>query len=118
MKNEIDHSEKIEMIVSWLTEKKASQIVSLDVKDKCSFTEHMIVCSGLATLHNKAIANHLLDKAYENKFQVLGKEGFDAATWILIDLNDVIVHIFTDEVRKNYRLEDLWLMFESTTRNL
>ena len=100
--------EKVELITSWLIEKKADDIVSIDVKDKCNFTEHLIVCTGMAFLHNKAIADFIMDKALEHKIRILGKEGFEAATWILIDFNDIIVHIFTQDIRNNYKLEDLW----------
>jgi len=100
--------EKVELLVGWLQEKKAYDIQAIDVRDKCSFTEYLIVCTGTATLHNKAIADYILDKAKENKFRVLGKEGMKAETWILLDLNDVIVHIFIEDIRNLYKLEDLW----------
>ena len=100
--------EKVELITNWLIEKKADDIVAIDVKDKCNFTEFIIVCTGMAYLHNKAIADFIMEKAHEYKIKVLGKEGFQAATWILIDFNDIVVHIFTSEIRNNYKLEDLW----------
>lgn len=105
---ELTLQEKAELITGWLVEKKADDIVSIDVRDKCNFTEHLIVCTGMAYLHNKAIADFIVEKAHEHKIRILGKEGFQASTWILIDLNDIIVHIFTSEVRVNYKLEDLW----------
>jgi len=100
--------EKVSFIISWLEEKKASNILSIDVRDKCSFTEYLIICVGSATLHNKAIADFVFDKAKETKMQILGKEGLEALTWVLIDLNDIIVHIFTAETLAMYNIEDLW----------
>ena len=100
--------EKVELIENWLRERKADDIVSIDVRDKCSFTEYIIVCHGTATLHNRAIADHVLDKCYENKVRILGKEGMQTGVWILIDLNDVIVHVFSEEMKETYNLEDLW----------
>ena len=100
--------EKIKIIESWLIEKKAFDIISVDVSEKCSFTEYLIVCTGMATLHNRAIADYIVEKAHEHNIRILGKEGFTASTWILLDLNDVIVHIFTSETRTMYQLEDLW----------
>ena len=100
--------EKVELLVGWLQEKKANSIQAIDVRDKCNFTEYLIVCTGSATLHNKAIADHVLDNARENKIRILGKEGMKAETWILLDLNDVIIHIFTEEMKEMYKLEDLW----------
>lgn len=100
--------EKVQIISQWLAEKKAEDIVAVDVREKCSFTEFIIVCSGTATMHNKAIADYLIEKASEVKFKILGKEGFEACLWILIDFNDVIVHIFSEEIREQYKIEDLW----------
>jgi len=100
--------EKVNLLVGWLLEKKADHIVTIDVRDKCSFTEYLIICSGQATMHNTAIANGITDKAKENKIPILSKEGYTAANWILLDLNDVIVHIFLPETRELYHLEELW----------
>jgi len=100
--------DKVELIVGWLQERKADDIISLDVRDKCSFTEYIVVCTGTATLHNKAIADYVLDKCHENKIKVLGKEGMQVGTWVLLDLNDVIVHIFSEDMKETYKLEDLW----------
>jgi len=100
--------EKIELISGWLQEKKASSVVCVDVRGKCSFTEYLVISTGTASIHNKALADYIFDKAREYKFQVFGKEGLDACSWILIDMNDVIVHIFNEETLNMYKLEDLW----------
>ena len=100
--------EKVCLLSDWLQEKKASSVVCVDVRGKCSFTEYLVICTGTATLHNKALADYLFDKASEHKIKILGKEGLEACTWILIDMNDVIVHIFTEETLAMYKLEDLW----------
>jgi ribosome-associated protein len=103
-----DRQKKIELLIEWLVEKKATDIVSIDVSDRCSFTEHLIVCTGSVPMHNKAIADHILQKTSEAKIRLLGKEGLDANIWILLDLNDVILHIFSEDVRNMYKLEELW----------
>ena len=54
--------DKVDMYISWLLEKKAGNIIPIDVRDKCSFTEFIIVCTGTATLHNKSIADYVLEK--------------------------------------------------------
>ena len=100
--------DKVNLICSWLNDKKASSVVSIDVRGKCSFTEYLIITSGTALLHNKALADCIIDQSREHKIKILGKEGFEACTWILIDLNDVIVHIFSEEMLNTYKLEDLW----------
>ena len=100
--------EKVTLYVNWLQERKANNVLAIDVRGKCSFTEYIIICTGTAIIHNKAIADFIIDKSYENKIQILGKEGTEALTWILIDLNDIIIHIFTEETLEMYNLEDLW----------
>ena len=105
---EVTLEEKVNAYVNWLQERKANNVLAIDVRGKCSFTEYIIICTGTAIIHNKAIADFILEKTYENKFQVLGKEGTEALTWILIDLNDIIIHIFTEETLEKYNLEDLW----------
>ena len=105
---EIELEEKVAMLSSWLQEKKASSVICVDVRGKCSFTEYLVICTGTATLHNRALADYILDKSKENKIKVLGKEGLEACTWILLDMNDVIVHIFTEETLNMYKIEELW----------
>lgn len=103
-----DTKEKIEKLQEWISEKKGENIVVIDVRDKSSFTDHFVICSGNGQLHTKAIANHLVEKAREYNFYMMGVEGMDAAKWILLDLGDVIVHIFDAAIRDHYQLEDLW----------
>ena len=105
---EISLEAKVNIYTEWLLERKAENVLAIDVREKCSFTEFIIVCTGTSIIHNKAIADYILDKSYQNKIQVLGKEGAEALTWILIDLNDLIIHIFTEETLNMYNLEDLW----------
>ena len=100
--------EKVSAYINWLQERKANNVLAIDVREKCSFTEYIIICTGTAIVHNKAIADFVLEKSYEHKISVLGKEGAEALTWILIDLNDIIIHIFTEETLQQYSLEDFW----------
>ena len=85
--------EKVDFIVERLQEKRADNVLAIDVRDRCSFTEYLVVCTGSATLHNRALAEHVIDKAKEKKIRVLGKEGFEACTWILrhFYLSDIYV---------------------------
>ena len=105
---ELSLEEKVSVYISWLQERKANNVLAIDVREKCSFTEYIIICTGTAIVHNKAIADYILEKSIENKIPVLGREGTEALTWILIDLNDIIVHIFTETTLEMYNLEDLW----------
>ncbi|MCB5266873.1 MAG: ribosome silencing factor [Candidatus Cloacimonetes bacterium] len=99
---------KYQAIIEWLKEKKAENIRSYEVQGKTDYTDVIVVCEGNADLHNKAIASHLIDMAKENHLSVLSKEGVENAQWILIDLGDVIVHIFLPQTRDYYKIDDLF----------
>lgn len=99
---------KLEAILEWLTEKKADNIRVYDVQSKTDYTDVIVVCEGSADVHNKAIASHLVDMAKEHKLHVLSKEGVDNGQWILIDIGDLIVHIFLPETRDFYKIDDLF----------
>jgi ribosome-associated protein len=99
---------KIEAILEWLTAKKAENIRVYEVQGKTDYTDVIVVCEGSADLHNKAIATHLIDMAKENHLKVLSKEGIDSAQWILIDIGDVVVHIFLPQTRDYYKIDELF----------
>lgn len=99
---------KIEDLSRWITEKKGEDISLFDVRKKSSFTDYFIICSAKGAIHTKAIAEHVLEKAKEKGYQLLGKEGISAGVWILLDYGDVIIHIFDAPNRGHYKLEELW----------
>ena len=87
-------------------EKKAEGVNTYDLTSKNSFTDYIIVCEGQADLHVRAIGNYLLDMAKEYHFSVLSKEGLEHAHWALVDLGDIIIHIFLPETREYYKIDD------------
>lgn len=99
---------KVETIAKWLAEKKAKDIVALDIRDFGSITDILIIASGINIRHNQALADWILDKIAEKKWEYLGMEGYKVGNWILIDLNEVIIHIFSNETREFYNIEGLW----------
>ncbi len=99
---------KVEAIIEWLTEKKAENIKLYDVENKTGYTDVIVVCEGSADVHNRAIASYLIDMAKEHKLSVLSKEGLDYGHWVLIDLGDVVVHIFLPQTREFYNIDDLF----------
>jgi ribosome-associated protein len=64
----------LETVINWLKEKKAENIRIYNVQDKCSYTDVIVVCEGSADVHNKAIANHIVEMAKENKLTLLSKK--------------------------------------------
>jgi ribosome-associated protein len=99
---------KLEAIINWLHEKKADNIRIYDVQNKTDYTDIIVVCEGSADVHNKAIANYLVDMAKEQHLHVLSKEGIDYGQWILIDIGDMIVHIFLPQTREYYKIDELF----------
>lgn len=103
-----ENNEFVSNLIQWAEEKKAEEIVSIDVREKSQFADHMIICHGIQELHVKAIAQNIIDRSEEIKNKPYAVEGFDNAKWILIDFVDVIVHVFNKEERGYYQLEQLW----------
>ena len=87
---------------------KAEQVVVLDVRDICSFTDFMIFTSGNSTRHVNAIAESVVEAAKAAGQPPIGVEGEDIGEWILVDLGDVVVHVMLPDVRLYYELEKLW----------
>ncbi|MCL5038043.1 MAG: ribosome silencing factor [Chloroflexi bacterium] len=90
-------------------DKKAEDILILDMKKTHPVTDYFVVVSGNSTTHLKAIADAIIEA--EEKINVPEKkvEGKDSATWILLDFGQVVVHVFQEEIRRKYNLEELWI---------
>lgn len=86
-------------------DKRAEDILALDMKGLSSFADYFVICHGNSDKQVQAIAREIKEKALENQVDVKRLEGFDAAQWILIDLGDVIIHVFHKEERSYYNLE-------------
>jgi ribosome-associated protein len=99
---------KARMIVSWLEDKQARDVVALDVRAINSITEAVLIASAANARHAQALADTLMEKFSEQDLEVLGMEGYRPGSWILIDCNDVVVHIFQENERGFYNLEGLW----------
>ena len=103
------NSEKLSaLIIEALGDTKATDIVRLDVRNMTSFTDYMIVASGTSNRHVKALANNVADKAREAGHRPIGIEGEEGGEWVLLDLQDALVHVMLPKVREFYNLEKLW----------
>lgn len=89
-------------------EKKAVEITVMDVRKVTDVTRFLVVCAGQSSPQVKAIADHVIDSCREAGLEIYHVEGYDSLRWVLIDLVDIVVHIFQPEVRRYYQLERLW----------
>ena len=95
-------------ILATLEDAKAEDVVSLDLNGKSPLADHMVIASGRSNRHVSAIADRLLEKLKSEGAGELRVEGLTHCDWVLIDVGDVIVHVFRPEVRGFYNLEKLW----------
>lgn len=100
--------DKVLLVAGWLNEKKARNLTALDVSTICSVTDVMVVATAGSVRQAQALADHLLFRCGENGISFLGMDGYKTGQWVLVDLNDVIVHIFLEESRDFYNIEGLW----------
>jgi ribosome-associated protein len=89
-------------------DRKAGDVVALDVSGLTSFTEAFVIATGSSDRHVKAVADAVVERAKQLGQKPLGVEGYESGEWVLIDLDDVIVHVFQGEKREHYDLERLW----------
>ena len=96
------------IIIQTLDINKALDIVSIDLKDKSSMAEYMIIASGTSSRHIQSLSEQVLEKFKDYGMKDSKIEGKDSAEWKLVDGLDLIVHIFHPEKRKFYELEKMW----------
>ena len=99
------------IIIQTLDINKALDIVSIDLKDKSSMAEYMIIASGTSSRHIQSLSEQVLEKFKDYGMQDSKIEGKDSTEWKLVDGIDLIVHIFHPEKRKFYELEKMWSEF-------
>ena len=96
------------IIINTLDLNKAQDIISIDLKDKSSMADYMIIASGTSSRHIQSLSEQVLDKLKDHGIKNSKIEGKDSSEWKLVDGIDLIVHIFHPEKRKFYELEKIW----------
>ena len=104
--DKISDLEKI--VLNTLDLNKAQDIVSINLKDKSSMADYMIIASGTSSRHIQSLSEQVLEKLKDNGIKNSKIEGKESSEWKLVDGIDVIVHIFHPEKRKFYELEKIW----------
>jgi len=96
------------IILNTLNSNKALDIISIDLKNKSSMADYMIIASGTSSRHIQALSEQVLEKLKTNGIKDSKIEGKESLDWKLVDGIDLIVHIFNPEKRKFYELEKMW----------
>ena len=107
-----------DLVVDTLEDRKALNIVALDVAKVTVIADHMVIASGTSNRHVHALSDYVVETVKSQHGSINGVEGRETAEWILIDLGDVLVHLMQQETRSYYDLERLWGEFptDSETR--
>lgn len=96
------------LVVDALDDVKAKDIVKLDVRNMTTVTDYMIVASGTSNRHVQALVDNVAEKAKAAGHRPIGVEGEEGGEWVLLDLQDALVHVMLPKVREFYNLEKLW----------
>jgi ribosome-associated protein len=105
---EIDGLEKARLCAEVAAAHKAERPLICEVAEVVGYTDYFVICSGRSTRHVQAIAEHIEAALAQRRVKPMGVEGLLEGHWVLLDLNDVIVHIFYQPMRAFYDLEGLW----------
>jgi ribosome-associated protein len=97
-----------ELVVDALDDIKGQNIVKLDVRDMTTVTDYMVVASGTSNRHVQALVENVAEKASAAGHKPIGVEGETGGEWVLLDLQDTLVHVMLPKVREFYNLEKLW----------
>jgi ribosome-associated protein len=100
--------EAAKRVVVFAGEKKALKPVILDVRKEVNYCDYFVIVSGDSTVQVRALYNHIIGRAKEEQIPIAHREDDVEDRWLLIDLSDVIVHVFLEEERAYYDLEYLW----------
>ena len=107
-KKEPDSRTRVLRCINAALEKKAKDLIILNVREISAFADYFIICSGRSSRQVQGLADHLEESLKEVGIRPLGIEGRREGHWILMDYGDVIIHIFYEPTRHVYELESLW----------
>ena len=105
-KNEPTH--RLLLCINAILQKKAKDIIVLNIKENSSFADYMIICSGATERQNQALCGAIQQYLKKEGILPLGVEGEAFGQWILLDYDDVIISIFLESIRAFYDIENLW----------
>lgn len=107
-KEMLDPQDLRDLTVAVLEDAKAQDIQVIDLSERSSFADYMVIASGTSSRQVKAMSDRLVQRAKAQGIRPLGVEGAADAEWVLVDLADVVVHLMQPQTRAFYNLEKLW----------
>lgn len=107
-KNAITSDQKSALVLEALEDKKAVDPVVLNVRVRTVMSDYFVIASGTSRIHIQALVDAVVEKLKDNGIKSKRIEGYDEATWVLLDYGDVIVHVMSQDQRDFYRLESYW----------
>ncbi|GJL78982.1 MAG: ribosomal silencing factor RsfS [Nitrospinaceae bacterium] len=96
------------VVVDAAAEKKADDILILDLRNRSDLTDFFMICSGNSKAQVQAITDSIREKIYKTDYKLSAVEGYSAGNWVVVDLGDIFVHVFHKDARNHYDLERLW----------
>lgn len=99
----------LQRVLSSLDDDKAEDVVTIDLRGRSALADHMVIASGRSARQVGAIAEKLVERLKQVTGRTARVEGKETGDWVLVDTDDVIVHIFRPEVREFYQLEKMWM---------
>lgn len=103
-----EQSARARRLAEIVLDRRAEDVVALDVRAITSFADTFVLATGTSDRHVRSVADALVEAAKAAGEKPLGVEGYDDGRWVLIDLGDVVIHLFRREVREYYDLDRLW----------
>lgn len=104
----LELSQKLRIVSEAALDMKAEEPVLLDMRDVSSFADAFLIVSGRSDRHVRSVAEAVIDAIKNQGEEILGNEGLDDGRWVLIDSNDVVIHVFDPDAREHFDLERLW----------
>ena len=105
---DLDTEERLEIIVRAADAVKATDLIALDLRGLTIIADFFVICTGKSSIQIRGIADRMEEKMRERGYRKLRMEGYQEATWILIDFGDVVAHVMAEEQRAFFRLEEFW----------
>jgi len=109
MTQQLPFDPSLDLFIQAAQGKKALDIVVMDLRGMTAITDYFILCSGRSSRQVMAIADHIQTEMRDNRIRPLGVEGVGSGHWILLDYDNVVIHVFYDPIRRFYNLEGLWV---------